>query len=40
LAEYVKRGKGESASVMGNKGKEVGKWKEGRWLGDEWERDR
>ena len=40
LWTYVKRGKRESASVLGNKGKEVGKWKEHRWLGDEEERDR
>ena len=26
--------------LLGKNGKEVGKWKEGRWLGDEWERDR
>ena len=25
--------------LLGNKGKEVGKWKERRWLGDEEERD-
>ena len=26
--------------LLGNKGKEVGKWKEHMWLGDEEERDR
>jgi hypothetical protein len=40
LWQYVKRGKGESASVIGEQGEEVGKWKEGRWLVDEGERDR
>ena len=31
---------GKVHRLLGNKGKEVGKWKEGRWLGDEGERDR
>ena len=26
--------------LLGENGKEVGKWKEGRWLGDEGEKDR
>ena len=46
LAYYTTFGsivRGEMGKVhrlLGNKGKEVGKWKEGRWLGDEGERDR
>jgi len=40
LWQNVKRGKGKVHRLLGNKGKEVGKWKEGRWLGDEGERDR
>jgi hypothetical protein len=32
--------RGKCIKNWGNKGKEVGKWKEGRWLVDEGERDR
>ncbi len=32
--------RGKCISYWGNKGKEVGTWKEGRWLVDEGERDR
>jgi len=31
---------GKVHRLLGNKGKEMRKWKEGRWLGDEGERDR
>jgi hypothetical protein len=40
VCEEGERGKWKVHQLLGNKGKEVGKWKEGRWLVDEGERDR
>jgi hypothetical protein len=40
LWQYVKRGKGESASVIGEKRKKRGGSGKRWWLGDEEERDR